>query len=78
MNKESHMFKKIDWQSTKRLIFGSLLCISIDHFEQNKMFATIADRDVETMNQCKILLLLMHTLINSVVIPRTRAITYTR
>jgi len=78
MNKNSHMFKKTDWQSTKRLIFGSLLCISVDHFEQNKMFATIADRDTKTMSTSKMLLRWMHTLSNSLVISQIHSLTYHR
>ncbi|XP_023929947.1 NFX1-type zinc finger-containing protein 1-like [Lingula anatina] len=35
--------KGVRWESTKRLIFGSLVCLSLDHF-QTFLFATVANR----------------------------------
>lgn len=34
----------VRWQNSKRLIFGSLVCLSCDHF-QSFLFATVSDRD---------------------------------
>ena len=36
--------QRVNWEHSKRLIFGSLLCLSCDHF-QNILFATVAHRD---------------------------------
>ena len=35
----------VQWENSKRLIFGSLLCLSKDNFE-SFAFATVADRDL--------------------------------
>lgn len=32
------------WENSKRLIYGSLVCLSCDNFE-TFMFATVSDRD---------------------------------
>ena len=37
-------FRGVQWENSKRLIFGSLLCLSKDNFE-SFAFATVADRD---------------------------------
>lgn len=34
----------VRWQNSKRLIFGSLVCLSYDNFE-SFLFATVSDRD---------------------------------
>lgn len=39
-------FKKVRWQSSKRLIFGSLVCLSDDHFD-TVFFAVITKREDE-------------------------------
>ena len=36
--------RRVRWQATKRLIFGSLLCLSKDNFN-NLIFATVSNRD---------------------------------
>ncbi|XP_071084840.1 NFX1-type zinc finger-containing protein 1-like [Haliotis cracherodii] len=36
--------RKIRWENSKRLIFGSLVCLSHDNFE-TLLFATVSDRD---------------------------------
>jgi hypothetical protein len=36
--------KSVKWENSKRLIFGSLLCLSKDNF-QTFVFATVADRE---------------------------------
>ncbi|CAL1544827.1 unnamed protein product [Lymnaea stagnalis] len=40
--------KNIKWESSKRLIFGSLVCLSKDNFK-NVVFATVAHRDVKLL-----------------------------
>ncbi|KAF6035809.1 ZNFX1 [Bugula neritina] len=51
INKEDKMFRRINWASSKRLLFGSLLCLSTDCFTKNILFATIAERDVKVMEK---------------------------
>ena len=38
-------FRGVQWENSKRLIFGSLLCLSKDKFE-NFVFATVANREL--------------------------------
>lgn len=38
-------FRKVRWQSSKRLIFGSLVCLSYDNFE-SVFFAVVTNREV--------------------------------
>lgn len=40
--------KNVRWEFSKRLIFGSLLCLSKDNFE-TVIFATVANRDAQTL-----------------------------
>ncbi|KAH9488057.1 NFX1-type zinc finger-containing protein 1 [Bulinus truncatus] len=42
--------KNVKWDVSKRLIFGSLLCLSKDNF-QSVIFATVANRDVKSLRQ---------------------------
>ncbi|XP_067650930.1 NFX1-type zinc finger-containing protein 1-like [Haliotis asinina] len=44
---------RIRWQSTKRLIYGSLVCLSRDNFE-TMLFATVTNRTVHDLLQGKI------------------------
>ncbi|XP_067947239.1 NFX1-type zinc finger-containing protein 1-like [Watersipora subatra] len=39
------MFQRTRWTSAKRLIFGSLLCLSQDGFDKISLFAVVTDRD---------------------------------
>ena len=41
---DNSRLKRVRWENSKRLIFGSLLCLSKDHF-QTFVFATVADRN---------------------------------
>ena len=43
------MFKKMNWESSKRLMYGSILCLSLDGFTDNNLFAVIAERDAKNM-----------------------------
>ena len=42
--------KNVLWENSKRLIFGSLMCLSKDKFE-SFVFATVANRDVQDLRQ---------------------------
>ena len=42
--------KKVRWETTKRLIAGSLLCFSSDNF-QTALFGTIVERDVDELKE---------------------------
>ncbi|KAK0044972.1 NFX1-type zinc finger-containing protein 1 [Biomphalaria pfeifferi] len=42
--------KNVKWDVSKRLIYGSLLCLSKDNFK-NVIFATVAKRDVRKLSQ---------------------------
>jgi len=46
----SSILQFVCWQSSKRLIYGSLVCLSCDHF-QTLLFATVSDRDPKTLEQ---------------------------
>lgn len=41
---------RIRWESSKRLIYGSLVCLSSDNF-QTLLFATVADRDLKNIRK---------------------------
>ena len=43
---DTRKFVDVQWENSKRLIFGSLLCLSKDNFE-NFVFATVAERNVK-------------------------------
>ena len=42
--------RNVRWENSKRLIFGSLMCLSKDKFE-SFVFATIANRDAKELKQ---------------------------
>ncbi|KAG9473955.1 hypothetical protein GDO78_004320 [Eleutherodactylus coqui] len=42
--------KKIRWQNSKRLIYGSMVCLSQDNFE-TFLFATVSNRDAKELEQ---------------------------
>ncbi|KAK3091690.1 hypothetical protein FSP39_021898 [Pinctada imbricata] len=43
-------FKGVRWESSRRLLFGSLLCLSFDDFE-TILFATVTNRDIKELSQ---------------------------
>ena len=45
---------KVNWEHSRRLIFGSMLCLSNDSFENNFMFATVVKRDCKLLQEGKI------------------------
>ena len=42
--------KNVRWENSKRLIYGSLMCLSKDKFE-SFVFATVANRDIKELKQ---------------------------
>uniref|UniRef100_W5N812 Zinc finger, NFX1-type containing 1 n=1 Tax=Lepisosteus oculatus TaxID=7918 RepID=W5N812_LEPOC len=45
---ETHNLKGVNWENSKRLLFGALLCLSKDDFE-TMIFATVANRDMKDL-----------------------------
>jgi hypothetical protein len=45
---------RVNWEHSKRLIFGSLLCLSKDNFEDSIMFATVVKRDLSLLKEGKV------------------------
>ncbi|XP_039261961.2 NFX1-type zinc finger-containing protein 1-like [Styela clava] len=43
--------QKIRWRNTKRLLQGNLLCLSYDNFKDHILFAVVADRNPEDLEQ---------------------------
>ncbi|KAG9479348.1 hypothetical protein GDO78_012817 [Eleutherodactylus coqui] len=48
--------KQVSWEISKRLLFGSLVCLSKDNF-RNMLFATVADRNVPDLQKGMIALI---------------------
>ena len=42
---------RVNWEHSRRLIFGSLLCLSNDNFEQSIIFATVVKRDPSLLKE---------------------------
>ncbi|KAI1902280.1 hypothetical protein AGOR_G00043080 [Albula goreensis] len=42
--------KMVNWESSKRLLYGALVCLSVDGFE-SMVFATVANRDVKQLKE---------------------------
>lgn len=40
----------VRWENSKRLVYGSLVCLSCDHFE-SLLYATVADRDPKKLTK---------------------------
>ena len=45
---------KINWEHSKRFIYGSLVCLSPDNFEHTAFFATITNREPEKLKEGKL------------------------
>lgn len=41
--------RPIQWDRTKRLLYGSLLCLSPDNFHSTLLWATVENRDLELL-----------------------------
>ncbi|XP_067947233.1 NFX1-type zinc finger-containing protein 1-like [Watersipora subatra] len=50
LNTKSPMFQRMNWLSSKRLIYGSLLCLSQDNFDKVNLFAVISERKNKTIS----------------------------
>ena len=48
---DTRPFRGYRWEHSKRLIFGSLLCLSPDHFHKKVYFATVSNRDPRKLPQ---------------------------
>ncbi|KAG7494034.1 NFX1-type zinc finger-containing protein 1 [Solea senegalensis] len=46
--------KFVRWENSKRLIYGSLICLSCDNF-QSLLFATVSDRDPKQLQKGRVL-----------------------
>ncbi|KAK7499274.1 hypothetical protein BaRGS_00009534 [Batillaria attramentaria] len=46
----SHM-KRVRWEVSKRLIYGSLVCLSSDNFQTELFFATVANREPSDLKE---------------------------
>ena len=44
-------FSRVKWEYSRRLIFGSLLCLSDDSFEHSVIFATVMKRDPDLLKE---------------------------
>lgn len=47
---------RVNWEHSRRLIFGSLLCLSKDNFGHSIMFATVVKRDLSTIEEGKLVI----------------------
>ena len=55
-------FSRVRWENSKRLIFGSLLCLSKDNFK-SFTFATVANRELSDIRKVRVLV--TETIINN-------------
>ena len=46
--------QRVNWFRTKRLIYGSLVCLSDDSFHENMIFASVANRDPDMLCKGKV------------------------
>ena len=54
-------YKSVRWRTTQRLKSGSLLAISRDHFKNQVLFATVHERDANSMERNGIFVLKIAT-----------------
>ena len=50
INFDTSSFQRVQWENSKRLIFGSLLCLSKDNFK-SFAFATVANRELNNIRK---------------------------
>ena len=50
---DNSKLRHVRWENSKRLIFGSLMCLSKDKFE-SFVFATVANRDLKELKQVRL------------------------
>ena len=53
----------VSWQHSKRLIYGSLVCLSSDNF-QNMVFGTVCDRDSKNLGEGEVIIHVEQAVIN--------------
>ena len=44
-----HTTETTNWERSKKLMFGSLVCLSSDNFEKNCIVGTVCERDIKTL-----------------------------
>ena len=50
---DDKILERIHWKAGKKLIFGSLLCLSDDAFQNTVLFATVAEIDHDKLTESK-------------------------
>ncbi len=48
---DSNKLKSVNWEHSRRLIFGSLLCLSNDNFNNCLLFATVVKRNADLLKE---------------------------
>ena len=48
---DASKFSRVNWEYSRRLIFGSLLCLSNDNFDRCLLFATVVKRDPKLIQE---------------------------
>ena len=48
---DASKFSRVNWEHSRRLIFGSLLCLSNDNFDRCLLFATVVKRDPKLIQE---------------------------
>lgn len=48
---EKQEYKRMRWRAGKRLMYGSLLCLSMDRFTSHFLFATIVNSDPDQLEK---------------------------
>jgi len=51
LDTKAKFLQRIDWKMSKRLLYGSLICLSNDGFNNNLLFATVANRENERIKK---------------------------
>ncbi|XP_070575232.1 NFX1-type zinc finger-containing protein 1-like [Ptychodera flava] len=52
---DKHQLRHVQWNHTKRLLYGGLVCLTKDNF-QTVMFATVANRDIDKLKRFRVVL----------------------
>ncbi|XP_070575227.1 NFX1-type zinc finger-containing protein 1-like [Ptychodera flava] len=52
---DKHQLRHVQWNHTKRLLYGGLVCLTKDNF-QTVMFATVANRDIDQLKRFRVVL----------------------
>nr|XP_026689972.1 NFX1-type zinc finger-containing protein 1-like isoform X1 [Ciona intestinalis] len=46
---DTEMLHRVDWENSKRFMFGNLLCFSSDNFKEHFLFGVVAERDARQL-----------------------------